>query len=139
MNQTLEGHNGNVCCLTWNENYRKLTTSDQFGLIIVWMLHKGMWFEEMINNRNKSVVKVRWLALVACHAIQFALLLLALILSVRLCFCCPVYARRSGHEMDGGRSEDLHRVRGRRRDRGKCGRQSFVAKANAISVGAATH
>ena len=57
MNQTLEGHNGTVCCVTWNSNYRKLTTSDQNGLIIVWMLHKGMWFEEMINNRNKSVVK----------------------------------------------------------------------------------
>ena len=57
MNQTLEGHNGAVCCVTWNANYRKLTTSDQYGLIIVWMLHKGMWFEEMINNRNKSVVR----------------------------------------------------------------------------------
>ena len=57
MNQTLEGHNGSVCVVTWNANYRKLTTSDQYGLIIVWMLHKGMWFEEMINNRNKSVVR----------------------------------------------------------------------------------
>ena len=56
MNQTLEGHNGSVMCVCWNENYRKLTTSDQYGLIIVWMLHKGMWFEEMINNRNKSTV-----------------------------------------------------------------------------------
>ena len=46
MNQTLEGHNGAVVCVCWNENYRKLTTSDQYGLIIVWMLHKGMWFEE---------------------------------------------------------------------------------------------
>ena len=27
-------------CVTWNANYRKLTTSDQNGLIIVWMLHK---------------------------------------------------------------------------------------------------
>lgn len=45
----------------WNENYRKLTSSDSNGLIIVWMLHKGMWFEEMINNRNKSVVRdLRW-------------------------------------------------------------------------------
>ncbi len=26
MNQTLEGHNGTVVCLTWNEHYRKLTT-----------------------------------------------------------------------------------------------------------------
>ena len=51
MNQTLEGHNGAVMCVTWNANYSKLTTSDENGLIIVWMLHKGMWFEEMINNR----------------------------------------------------------------------------------------
>jgi WD repeat-containing protein 35 len=51
MNQTLEGHQGGVMCVTWNANYRKLTTSDQNGLIIVWMLHKGMWSEEMINNR----------------------------------------------------------------------------------------
>jgi WD repeat-containing protein 35 len=46
---------------TWNPTYRKLTTSDHRGLIIVWMLHKGAWFEEMINNRNKSVVTdMRW-------------------------------------------------------------------------------
>ena len=57
MNQTLEGHKEAVCCVTWNSSYRKLTTSDENGLIIVWMLHKQMWFEEMINNRNKSVVK----------------------------------------------------------------------------------
>jgi hypothetical protein len=30
---------------------------------IVWMLHKGMWFEEMINNRNRSVVRdMKWTA-----------------------------------------------------------------------------
>ena len=29
----------------------------------VWMLHKGMWFEEMINNRNKSTVShMKWTA-----------------------------------------------------------------------------
>jgi len=61
MNQTLEGHNGAVVCVCWNEIHRKLTTSDQYGLIIVWMLHKGMWFEEMINNRNKSTVRgMKW-------------------------------------------------------------------------------
>lgn len=27
--------------VTWNEQYEKLTTSDQNGLIIVWMLYKG--------------------------------------------------------------------------------------------------
>ena len=61
MNQTLEGHQDEVRVLTWNENHRKLTTSDSSGLIIVWMLHKGQWFEEMINNRNKSTVRgMRW-------------------------------------------------------------------------------
>ncbi|XP_029586677.1 WD repeat-containing protein 35 isoform X1 [Salmo trutta] len=57
MNQTLEGHSGAVQVVTWNEQYQKLTTSDQNGLIIVWMLYKGCWYEEMINNRNKSVVR----------------------------------------------------------------------------------
>ncbi|NXU58811.1 WDR35 protein, partial [Turnix velox] len=57
VNQTLEGHSGSVQVVTWNEQYEKLTTSDQNGLIIVWMLYKGAWYEEMINNRNKSVVR----------------------------------------------------------------------------------
>lgn len=51
MNQTLEGHRGAVLVTTWNPTYRKLTTSDAGGLITVWVLHKGVWFEEMINNR----------------------------------------------------------------------------------------
>ena len=63
MNQTLDGHHRSVMCVTWNANYSKLTTSDENGLIIVWMLHKGIWFEEMINNRNKSVVRdMKWTA-----------------------------------------------------------------------------
>jgi hypothetical protein len=40
MNQTLEGHQGSVLVVRWNENYRKLTSSDDRGLIIVWILHK---------------------------------------------------------------------------------------------------
>lgn len=61
MNQTLEGHQGNIMVVVWNENFRKLSTSDQHGLIIVWMLHRGIWFEEMINNRNRSVVRdMKW-------------------------------------------------------------------------------
>lgn len=43
--------------MTWNAIYSKLTTCDEHGLIIVWMMHKGLWFEEMINNRNKSAVR----------------------------------------------------------------------------------
>ena len=47
--------------VTWNETHNRLTTSDQNGLIIVWMLYKGNWFEEMINNRNKSTVRdMKW-------------------------------------------------------------------------------
>ena len=51
MNQTLEGHQAPVMVAAWNDAHSKLTTSDASGLIIVWILHKGMWFEEMINNR----------------------------------------------------------------------------------------
>ncbi len=40
MNQSLEGHSGAVQVLTWNHHYRKLTSSDQQGLIIVWVLFK---------------------------------------------------------------------------------------------------
>lgn len=49
----------NVVC--WNEVYQKLTSSDDSGLIIVWMSHNDSWYEEMINNRNKSsVVQLQW-------------------------------------------------------------------------------
>lgn len=47
---------GSVIGSTWNSKYKKLTTSDSAGLIIVWILYKSVWYEEMINNRNKSVV-----------------------------------------------------------------------------------
>jgi WD repeat-containing protein 35 len=57
VNQTLEGHNSNIQVVIWNEEHQKLTSSDENGVIIVWMLYKGSWYEEMINNRNKSVVK----------------------------------------------------------------------------------
>ncbi|KAL0894758.1 hypothetical protein ABMA27_013290 [Loxostege sticticalis] len=56
MNLSLEGHTGQVCVAIWNEVFQKLTTSDEHGVIIVWMLYKGSWYEEMINNRNKSTV-----------------------------------------------------------------------------------
>jgi WD repeat-containing protein 35 len=51
QNQTLEGHSSAVICATWNNAFNKLTTSDEAGLIIVWTLYNGMWYEEMINNR----------------------------------------------------------------------------------------
>uniref|UniRef100_A0A0N5ABJ2 WD_REPEATS_REGION domain-containing protein n=1 Tax=Syphacia muris TaxID=451379 RepID=A0A0N5ABJ2_9BILA len=61
VNQNLEGHGGNVEKAVWNETYQKLTSSDSNGLIIVWLIQNGNWFEEMINNRNKSrVVDMAW-------------------------------------------------------------------------------
>ena len=41
INQTLEGHNGSVSLAVWNEVNQKLTSSDENGLIIVWVLFKG--------------------------------------------------------------------------------------------------
>jgi WD repeat-containing protein 35 len=57
MNQTLEGHKGNVVVVVWNEQQQKLTTSDDTGTIIVWTIYKGSFFEEMTNDRKKSTVK----------------------------------------------------------------------------------
>lgn len=56
MNQTLEGHSGKVQVITWNESHQKLTTSDQNGLIIVWMLYKvnAMFSYQFIPSVNKK-------------------------------------------------------------------------------------
>lgn len=56
LNQTLEGHKSTVQSVCWNEPFQKLTSSDSTGSIIVWMLYKNMWYEEMVNSRNKSLV-----------------------------------------------------------------------------------
>lgn len=40
MNQPLQGHSGQIQVIEWNDQYQKLTTSDEQGLIIVWMMHK---------------------------------------------------------------------------------------------------
>lgn len=60
QNQTLEGHNRAVVCATWNHVHNKLTTSDEAGLIIVWTLCNGSWYEEMINNRWVVNMAVWW-------------------------------------------------------------------------------
>ena len=54
MNQNLQGHSGQIQVIQWNDQYHKLTTSDEQGLIIVWMMHKHSWYEEMINNGRTS-------------------------------------------------------------------------------------
>uniref|UniRef100_A0A914YTB8 Anaphase-promoting complex subunit 4-like WD40 domain-containing protein n=1 Tax=Panagrolaimus superbus TaxID=310955 RepID=A0A914YTB8_9BILA len=65
MNSALEGHgpNSNVEIAQWNEYYQKLTTSDDSGMIIVWSpnQHDNSWYEEMVNNRNKStIMDMKW-------------------------------------------------------------------------------
>ena len=55
MNQTLEGHQGQIQVVTWNESHQKLTSSDQHGLIIVWMLYKVLswrqYFSECLERK----------------------------------------------------------------------------------------
>jgi len=61
MNQALPGHSGTIQICVWNEVHQKLTTCDDKGLIIVWTMQGNKWYEEMINNRNKSVIKdIKW-------------------------------------------------------------------------------
>uniref|UniRef100_A0A803XM55 WD repeat-containing protein 35 n=1 Tax=Meleagris gallopavo TaxID=9103 RepID=A0A803XM55_MELGA len=59
MNQTLEGHSGSVQVVTWNEQYHKLTTSDQNGLIIVWIIYKGnrIWGKDL---KGTHLCHVAW-------------------------------------------------------------------------------
>jgi WD repeat-containing protein 35 len=60
-NQALEGHHANLTCVAWNEPYRKLTSADESGLIIVWINQRSVWQEEMINHHNKSLVTdMKW-------------------------------------------------------------------------------
>jgi WD repeat-containing protein 35 len=49
-----EKHKVTACC--WNERYKKLTTGDDSGHIIVWLQNHLAFQEEMVNNRNCSVV-----------------------------------------------------------------------------------
>ncbi len=54
LNQTLEGHSGSVVVAAWNNAFQKLTTSDDTGLIIVWMLHKGMWWVAQMRHNSTT-------------------------------------------------------------------------------------
>ncbi|ORZ37391.1 hypothetical protein BCR44DRAFT_1498264 [Catenaria anguillulae PL171] len=61
LSQSLEGHSGSVVKVAWNDAHTKLTTADSNGMIIVWVLYKGMWYEEMVNDRAKSrVADLKW-------------------------------------------------------------------------------
>jgi hypothetical protein len=51
LNQSLQGHDSAVTGVAWNCAFQKLASSDEGGLIIVWALHEGAWYEEMVNNR----------------------------------------------------------------------------------------
>jgi hypothetical protein len=48
-----------VTGVAWNGPYQKLASSDEGGLIIVWALQDGAWFEEMVNNRRAGAPGAR--------------------------------------------------------------------------------
>jgi WD repeat-containing protein 35 len=61
MNESLEGHTGEISCITWNETFNKLTTSDTNGKIVVWINYENQWCEEMVNKRDNTVVTgMKW-------------------------------------------------------------------------------
>jgi WD repeat-containing protein 35 len=61
MNESLEGHTGEISCITWNESFNKLTTSDTMGKIVVWINYENQWCEEMVNKRDNTIVTgMKW-------------------------------------------------------------------------------
>lgn len=58
MNQSLTGHSGTVHLACWNPQHCRLTTADEKGQIIVWMLvaRNNQFVEEMVNTREGSRV-----------------------------------------------------------------------------------
>ena len=66
MNATLgsatDGHKESaVQVVRWNDQEKRLSTSDENGLIIVWVYQRGVWQEEMITDRKKSLVAdMKW-------------------------------------------------------------------------------
>ena len=73
MNQTLEGHQGSVLVVQWNENYRKLTSSDDRGLIIVWILHKvsNLTFSVLIQDSLQKNISFVLLVIILKHTLHF--------------------------------------------------------------------
>ena len=61
MNQGLPGHgDAPLSLIRWNEPASKVTTASE-GLIIVWSLHAGEWYEQMVNERkDAAVADFRW-------------------------------------------------------------------------------
>jgi WD repeat-containing protein 35 len=60
--QNLVCHKKKILVINWNDNYNKITTCDEEGVIIVWKLSDdGKWETEMINNREVSYVSsIKW-------------------------------------------------------------------------------
>lgn len=50
------GHEDPIMLLSWNESYRKLTSVDLKGLMIIWKKNGDNWFEEMVNESGSSLI-----------------------------------------------------------------------------------
>jgi len=61
-NPPTEGHREfTVQVVRWNDQEKRLSTSDENGQIIVWVYQRGAWQEEMVNDRKKSLVAdMKW-------------------------------------------------------------------------------
>lgn len=50
-----------ITLIAWNQPQNRFVTADKSGMIVIWVLYKDMWVEEMVNNRNKSrVLDAKW-------------------------------------------------------------------------------
>ena len=68
VSQTLNTHKGHVIQCAWNKKFKKLTSVDSSGLIIVWASQTNgsgstaaSWKEDMFNSRNGiQVTHLQW-------------------------------------------------------------------------------
>lgn len=70
MNQTLEGHSESIRVITWNQKHQKLTTSDQNGIIIVWMLYKVVSFFELTKHFLLAKLTLNLLIILRVHGMK---------------------------------------------------------------------
>jgi WD repeat-containing protein 35 len=61
FSQSLTEHKCKIINLAWNDEYEKLTTSDEKGVIVVWKMQDDKWVVEMVNDRGASfVTDIKW-------------------------------------------------------------------------------
>ena len=64
MNESLEGHTGEIACITWNNLFNKLTPADSNGKIVVWVNFEGIllqfnlsckaYFQTLVKKKHSN-------------------------------------------------------------------------------------